>query len=196
MNIEKKRTIIDSLDHSKKYRIIFLIGLVIAALTIRLFILPYDVPFFNDSQAYFWYAIDTSILKNFPMGHSLTNNGWPILLSTIFNFVDSSHFLDYMNTQRVISSLISVFTIIPIYYLGRRFFSKSHSLIVVTFFVFEPSLIENSILGLTEPLYLFLAVSAIAAFFVKSKKFILLSFAIAALFSIVRYEGLLLRYLF
>tara|TARA_Y100000590_G_scaffold189039_1_gene215367 strand:+ start:1040 stop:2638 length:1599 start_codon:yes stop_codon:yes gene_type:complete len=190
---------ISFIDNSKKIHILILVILGIIALSIRLFFLPFNLPLENDAAGYFWYANDIVFLQGLPTEHSsepligqIPNNGWPIFLSTIFTFVDSSNFLDYMNSQRVISSMISVFTIIPIYYLGKRFFSKSYSLIVVTFFVFEPSLIENSILGLTEPLYLFLGVSAITAFFVKSKKFILLSFAIAALFSIVRYEGLLL----
>ena len=198
-NVNKNRNFTNLLDNSKNAHIFVLIILGGIALSIRLFFLPFDLPLEGDATGYFWYANDIIILEGLPSEHGslpsigqFPNNGWPILLSTIFNFVDSSHFLDYMNTQRVFSSLISVFTIIPIYYLGRRFFSKSHSLIVVTFFVFEPSLIENSILGLTEPLYLLLGVSAIAAFFVKSKKFILLSFAITALFSMVRYEGLLL----
>lgn len=196
-NVNKNIT--SFIDDSKKIHILILVILGTIALSIRLFFLPFNLPLENDAVGYFWYANDIVFLQVLPTEHSsepligqFPNNGWPIFLSAIFTFVDSSNFLDYMNSQRLASSMISVFTIIPIYYLGRRFFSKSYSLIVVTFFVFEPSLIENSILGLTEPLYLFLGVSAIAAFFVKSKKFILLSFVIAALFSMVRYEGLLL----
>jgi len=192
MNIEKKRTIIDSLDHSKKYRIIFLIGLVIAALTIRLFILPYDVPFFNDSQAYFWYAIDTSILKNFPMGHSLTNNGWPILVSGIFQFVNSDNFLDYQNVQRTTGIFFSVVTIFPVYLLCTRFFKKSYSLLGVTLFVFEPRIIQNSSLGTPESLYIFLIAALLALFLSNNFKKIYLAFLIVGLVSLVRYEGLLM----
>ena len=196
-NVNKNLT--NFIDNSKKINILILIILGIIALSIRLFFLPFNLPLENDAAGYFWYANDIVILQGLPTEHTskpeigqFPNNGWPIFLSTIFTFLDSSNFLDYMNSQRLASSIISVFTIIPIYYLGRRFFSRSYSLIVVTFFVFEPSLIENSILGLTEPLYLFLGISAIASFLVKSKKFVLLSFVIAALFSMVRYEGLLL----
>ena len=170
------KNIISFIDDSKKIHILILVILGTIALSIRLFFLPFNLPLENDAVGYFWYANDIIFLQVLPTEYSsepligqFPNNGWPIFLSAIFTFVDSSNFLDYMNSQRLASSMISVFTIIPIYYLRRRFFSKSYSLIVVTFFVFEPSLIENSILGLTEPLYLFLAVSAIAAFFVKSK---------------------------
>ncbi len=198
-NINKNRNFINLLDNSKNVHIFILIILGVIALSIRLFFLPFNLPLEGDATGYFWYANDIIILEGLPSEHAsrpgvgqFPNNGWPIFLSSIFSLVDSNNFLDYMNTQRVFSSLISVFTIIPIYYLGRRFFSRSYSLIVVTFFVFEPSLIENSILGLTEPLYLFLGVSIIASFLTKNKKFILLSFATAGLFSLVRYEGLLI----
>ena len=197
MSNTEKQKFFKRIDNSKKSDIIILISIGIVALLIRLFFLPFNLPLENDAAGYFWYANDIVLLGRLPTEHvsnisQFPNNGWPIFLSTIFTFIDSNNFLDYMNSQRLTSSLISVFTILPMYYLARRFFSKSYSLIVVTFFIFEPTLIENSLLGLTEPLYLFLGVLTIASFLVKDRKFILLSFATAALFSLVRYEGLLI----
>ena len=196
-NINKNRNFTNLLENSKNAHIFILVILGGIALSIRLFFLPFDLPLEGDATGYFWYASDIMLLGRLPTEHvenisQFPNNGWPIFLSAVFSFVDSNNFLDYMNSQRLTSSLISVFTIIPVYYLARRFFSKSYSLIVVTFFIFEPSLIENSLLGLTEPLYLFLGVLTIASFLVKDKKFILLSFVTAGLFSLVRYEGLLI----
>ena len=69
-----------------------LIGL--AGLLLRLQYFPYDVPLFGDSQGFFWYAIDMSILNQLPSGH-LVNNGWPSFLSIIFHLMDSNNFLDY-----------------------------------------------------------------------------------------------------
>jgi len=94
--------------------------------------------------------------------------------------------------QRIISVLISVLTIIPIYYLGRKFFNKSYSIVVAALFCFEPRLIENSLLGVTEPIYLLLGVLTLVLFLNKNNKIILISFATAALFSLIRYEGLLI----
>ena len=71
----KKLDIIEILDHSKKARIFFLVALGISGLGIRLYFFPYDVPILNDAQGYFWYAIDMSILNQFPPGHSIINNG-------------------------------------------------------------------------------------------------------------------------
>ena len=84
INNEKVLYVISKLDDSKRNQIIFLSLLVISALAVRLYIFPFDVPFFNDSQDYFWYAIDTSLLNKFPEGHNLTNNGWPVFVSVFF----------------------------------------------------------------------------------------------------------------
>ena len=97
-----------------------------------------------------------------------------------------------MNAQRVISILISVVTIIPIYFLGRKFFNEKYSLFVADLFAFEPRLIENSLLGITEPLYLLLGTITLVLFLSKNNKIIIISFIAAALFCLIRYEGLLI----
>ena len=192
------RNIFSILDNSWKIKIICLAVLGTIGFAIRLYFLPFDLVLSNDATAYFWYANDISILGKLPTEISpnidtqFPNNGWPIFLSLFFSFVDSTDFLDYMNLQRLLSVLISVFTIIPIYYLGKKFFNESFSMIVVAFFCFEPRLIENSLLGLTEPIYLLLGITTITLFLNKNNKIILISFATAALFSLIRYEGLLI----
>ena len=49
MNGNSQLNLIEKLDNSKKNRIIFLSTLVLSALIIRLYVFPFDVPFFNDS---------------------------------------------------------------------------------------------------------------------------------------------------
>ena len=137
-NKQQVLNIIDKLDNSRRNQIIFLSLLVLSALIIRLYIFPFDVPFFNDSQDYFWYAIDTSLLNKFPEGHNLTYNGWPIFVSIFFQLIDSNNFLDYQNIQRLIGVIFSVATIFPVYLLCTRFVKKGYSLLGATLFVFEP----------------------------------------------------------
>ena len=95
----KKFDIITILDKSKRARILFLISLGISGLGIRLYFFPYDVPLFDDSQGYFWYAIDMSILNQLPSGHSIINNGWPSFLSIIFQLMDSNNFQISLTTR-------------------------------------------------------------------------------------------------
>jgi hypothetical protein len=189
---------IEGIVKKRKYTILFLILIGITGFVIRLYFLPFDLVLNNDSATYFWYANDVSILGRFPIEISANidtqfpNNGWPTFLSVFFSLVNSENFLDYMNAQRVISVLISVLTIIPIYYLSRKFFNRTYSIIAVSLFCFEPRLIENSLLGVTEPIYLLLGIVTLTLFLNKNNKIILISFATAALFSLIRYEGLLI----
>lgn len=172
------------------YAVILTIG--IASLLIRFYYFPYGVPLTLDASVYFFYSTDMSILKTFPLGYHFPNNGWPVFVSFFFSIFHFDKFLDYMALQRLIAISISVLTIIPLYVLCRRFFDKTYSLIGTMLFAFEPHIIQNSLLGLTEPLYIFLITASLATFLSEKRTMLYISFAIAALCSIVRYEGLVL----
>ena len=92
-----KLNIVNTFENSAKKTIVFLVLIALVGLLLRLQYFPHDIPLFNDSQGYFWYAIDMSMLNQLPPGHSLVNNGWPSFLSLIFQQMDSSNFLDYHN---------------------------------------------------------------------------------------------------
>ena len=187
-----KLNIVNIFENSAKKPIVFLALIGFAGLFLRLVYFPYDVPLFNDSLGYFWYAIDMSILNQLPPGHSLVNNGWPSFLSLIFQQMDSSNFLDYHNMQRFVGVVFSVATIFPVYFLCSMYFKKSYSLLGATLFIFEPRLIGNSLLGVPESMYVFLMASLLFLFLSNDFKKIYLAFAIVALLAIVRYEGLLM----
>ena len=191
-NNEQMMDIINKLNDSRKNQIIFLSLLVVSALVIRLYNFPLDVPFFGDAQGYFWYAIDTSVLNQFPTGHNVTNNGWPLFVSIFFHMIDSNNFLDYQNIQRFIGVIFSVLTIFPVYLLCTRFFKKSYSLLGTTLFIFEPRLIQNSSNGTPESMYIFLIATLLYLFLSNNFKKIYLSFLIIGIISVVRYEGLLI----
>ena len=180
-----------------------LIGLV--GLAIRIYSYPYDLPVYQDVSDYFWYAMDMSILGEFPQmapsqvlavppypGYSFPNNGWPVFLSLFFSLANFENVLQYMDLQRCIAITISILTMIPLYFLCTKFFGKYFSLLGTALFAFQPRIIENSLLGGNEPLFLFLVVCTLALFLNKNIKMIYISFAIAGLLSLVRYEGLLI----
>ena len=186
-----KLNIVNTFENSTKKPIVFLVLIALAGLFLRLVYFPYDVPLFGDSQGYFWYAIDMSILKELP-SHSLANNGWPSFLSIIFQLMDSNNFLDYHNIQRFVGVVFSVATIFPVYLLCNRFFKKSYSLIGAALISFEPKLLQNSLSGLPESCYVFLVATLLCLYFSNDIKKIYLSFAVAGLLTLVRYEGLLI----
>ena len=182
--------------HEKKikdeYIALILVSIIISVILVRVFIYPYDLPITHDGDNYFSYALDTSILNSLPTDYTLPNNGWPIFLSLFFKIFQFDSAIEYMDIQRILSIVISVGTTIPVYFLCRKFFSPILSLIGCTLFAFSPQIIQNSLLGVTEPLYIFLITVSISLFLSKEPKLVYCSFWIITLASIVRYEGIVL----
>lgn len=196
-NLRQYRTSLNKTDYKliltiNKHHIPIFILIGIIGFLVRLYYAPFDIPISLDGMRYFWYALDTSILGHYPTTYSLANTGWPTLLSIFFSFLNSDNFLDYMVIQRLVSIIISSLTIIPIYFLITKFFDKYYALIGSSLFIFEPRIIQNSLLGITDPLFVFLSTSALVFFLKKNMKASYVAFFIIALGAIVRYEGLLL----
>jgi O-antigen/teichoic acid export membrane protein len=177
------------LEFSKKNIIVSLTIIATVALIVRLYFLHTTIPLILDALEYFWYANDLSILGHFPKS-GVANNGWPSFLAIFFSTFHFNDFLSYMNLQRIITITISVLTIIPLYYLCRRFLTKTLSIVGASLFVLEPRIIQNSLLGITEPLYIFLLTSSMCLILSKNRLYVYISFGIAALATIVRLEGI------
>jgi len=167
--------------------IIFLVGLIL-----RFYYFPYDIPLFADGLDNFTYASAINFYGNLPNEWAPANNGWPIFLSFWFSIINLENSFEYMQMQRVVSILLSSLTIIPIYLLCRKFFERKISLIGAALFSFEPRIILNSTLGITEPLFILLGVSSLLIFLKYGKKEIILAFILASFTTIVRSEGIFL----
>ena len=172
-----------------KKSILSLIGIVVCGLFIRFFYTPFDVPIILDGFAgYFLYTLDITRLTHLP-NYTLAQSGWGEFLSLFFMNFHSENFIDYMNLQRVISVIISGVTIIPIYFICKKFFSEYYSLIGAIIFAFEPRIIINSTLGISEPLYILAISLGILLFLSSNKKIIYSSFGFFAWATIIRPEG-------
>jgi hypothetical protein len=152
-------------------------------------IFPWNQPIIFDGLTYFWYAIDITVLKSLP-SYPISNDGWPIFLSFFFEVFPQNNAIDYMNLQRLVSVSLSLLTSIPIYFLCKNHFGYKFALIGVTLFLFNPHIIQNSILGITEPLYVLLGSITILLVLVINQKKIYLSFIIAGLVYFVRSDGI------
>lgn len=165
--------------------IIFLVGI-----SIRFIFIPYDIPLTLDSfSGYFLYALDISILGHLP-NYTLSQSGWSEFLALFFILFHSDHLIDYMNLQRMISVIISGITIIPIFFICKKFFNKNYALIGALIFAFDPRIILNSILGISEPLYILAISCGILLFLNSNKIFNYSSFGFFAWVTIIRPEGL------
>lgn len=182
-----------NLSVNKKFVIISLLCIGIISLFLRLIYVTFELPVTLDALLYFWYANDMSQLGHFPSGYNdATNNGWPVVLSLFFSVFQSSNFLDYMMLQKIITIFISVITIIPIYFLCRRFVPESFAIFGAALFVFEPRIVQNSLLGITEPLFILL-LTLTFLFFLKEKMiFVYSAFAVLSLVVLVRGEAIVL----
>jgi hypothetical protein len=182
-NIEK---IID------KSSIKVLIILISISIIIRLYFTPFNIPISLDGIDYFAYSIAMSREGSFPNGYLTSNIGWSSFVSIFFSFMQDQEMLTLMNTQRILSIIISTSISIPVYFLAKIFFKKKISILAATLILFDPRLIENSILGLTDSLFILLLTLVIFFIFYKKSKLIYLSFIFVAISAFVRYEGLLL----
>ena len=178
-------------DIRSKY-IIILSVICGVSLAIRLFYFPFDIPITLDGVDYFSYAMELSRTGSFPHYQNFSNNGWPSFLSIFFSLYKSGNLLDYMQIQRYLSVAVSVITILPIYLLCRRFFSRQYAILGAVFFAFDPRLITNSLLGLTDTFFVLLGITSFYLFLSKNIKAVYASFGLVALAALVRYEGLLL----
>ena len=149
---------------------IFLLGLiVVSAFLIRIYFGNFEVPVIFDAFGYFSLATDISVNSQLPTNYSIGNNGWPIFLGSLFSIFEFDTVLEYMQMQKILTVILSTFTIIPVYFLCRRFFSDKLSVVGAIIFAFEPRIILNSSLGITEPLYILLGSTGLVFFLTNNK---------------------------
>ncbi len=169
---------------------LFLTSILISSLIIRIYFLNFEIPLTNDALSYFFYALDIKINNQLPINYSLANPGWGIFLSAFFSSFESQNVIDYMNLQKILSITISSLTILPTYFLCKKFFNKSYSLLGALIIGFEPHLIQNSLFGISDSLYIFLITISFLLYFNKNKKITYISFLIVGFCTIVRSEGI------
>ena len=186
--------IIDSKIANVFFKTKILLSIIfISSILIKLYYLPFDLPITGDAFGYFGFAIDASVLHHYPE-KLIGNDGWPFFMSFFFSLLPSSNFMDFMNIQRLVSVVLSTVTIIPVYLIAKRFLNGPYPLVAALVFAFDPRIIENSILGITEPLYILLGVVSLWFFLTNESKKIYFSFLFASLFTIVRTEGIFLLF--
>jgi Gpi18-like mannosyltransferase len=163
----------------------------IVSFTVRIYFTNFELPL--ESQDAFHYLIQAmDIQKEGIVWIKLAPNyGWQSLLS-FFIFLDpSKELIEYMNLVRILAMIFSVATIPIVYKIGKSFLDKKFAILASAFFSFDPNLIENSIFGITEALFIFLSVLAIYFGLKNNVKFVFLSAIFAGLALDVRVSGVI-----
>ena len=178
--------------NSKKNIILYLVLILTLGLTLRFYYFPYDVPIATDGFFSFVYAMKTVFDSSLPIGYATTNTGWSNFLSLFFVFSDTSNPLHLMDIQRTLSIILSTITIIPAFFIFKRFVDIRWALFGSFLLAAEPRTLLMSLEGINYSLFFFLFVLTIALFLKKTDNSLFLSFACIACATLVRYEGLLL----
>lgn len=179
-------------DISKKKSLLGLLLLIIGGFLIRIYYFPYDIPFEQDVLEFFVYAANTSNFGGIPSEWYLANNGWPLFISIFFYIIPIDSFFDHTYLHRLLSIIISVITVIPLYYFCKKYFNEKIALVGASLFIFNPSVIEHSILGGNEILFTFVIIMALYFMISNKQKTIYVSFILLGILSVIRYEGILL----
>ena len=169
---------------------LFLIIIISTGFGIRFYFFPFDIPLTADALYYFWYSSDIYQIGGLPDDWSPGNNGWPILVGIVFSMIDTEDIFSLMQAQRIFSLAISMSITIPVYFLCKKFVSRKFALIGAALIAFDPRLMINSFLGVTDPLFLLLISTSLVLFLYSNKKTVYIAFALAALATLVRSEGL------
>ena len=178
---------------NSKKNIILYLGLILTlGLSLRFYYLPYDVPIATDGFYSFVYAAKTVFEGNLPVGYGTTNTGWANFLALFFSLSDTSDPFYLMQIQRSLSVILSSLTIIPAFFIFRKFVNVRWALFGCLLLIIEPRLLMSSLEGLNYQLFFLLFVLVIALFLTKTKLTLFLSFGCIACATLVRYEGLLL----
>ena len=97
-----------------------------------------------------------------------------------------------MQLQKLLAISISSLTKFPLFFLIKKFSENKYALLGVLIFAVEPRIIQNSLSGNAEAIFIFFLVVTILLFLNKNNKIIYLSFLFAGIATIIRPEGLFL----
>ncbi len=176
----------------KQRTIVYLTIIGLIGLGIRLYYYPFELSLTQDAiETYFLYAVDIRQLGHLPTDWTPANNLWPTFLGLVFHvFSSENDMIFFMDLQRSLSIFFSILTLIPVYFLCKKFNDSRLSIIGAAFFILDPRIIQNSLFGITESLYLFIGISSLVLILSENKKYIYLSFVIVAFATLVRAEGM------
>ena len=166
--------------------------IILLGLAIRFYYVPIDLPIASDGFFDFVYAAKTVFEGSLPVGYGTTNTGWGNFLSLFFSLSDTSDPFYLMQIQRSLSIVLSTITIIPAFFIFRKFVNIRWALFGSVLLIIEPRLLMMSLEGINYSLFIFIFVLAIALFLKKTNISLFLSFGCIACATLVRYEGLLL----
>jgi hypothetical protein len=180
----------NGLERIVENKIIALFLVVTLGIVLRIYFMPWEYPINSpDAFVYLNEAINYS-KGNFEQFN--TRFIWPIFLSIFFQFSSDSHLMAYTTIMRIVSISVSVITIPIIYAISNKFVNHKWAILCASIFTLEANLLENSIFGITETLFILIGLLSFYFAIKENKKFIPISFLFAGIAFDTRLSGIVL----
>ncbi len=164
--------------------IIILIGLVL-----RIYFAPWNLP--SDSPDAFVYMNEAYYYSRGEFSY-VSRVLWPFFLSLFLTFFEFDNSEGYLTITRIVSICVSVATAPILFIIAKRFVKEKYAIIAAALFIIEANIIENSIFGITEPLFILLGLLSFYFAIHPNKKYLLIAFIFAGLSLDVRLNGIVL----
>ena len=184
------KVIESKLDIFEKKPILALTIIVLIGTTIRLFFTEWNLP--TNSFDGYLLVIEGLHYANNDFSNFSNRFLWPIFLSVFFRIFYFDTYAEYVNLAKILSIIISVTTIPIIYGISKEFINKKYAIIAAGFFIIEPNLVENSIFGITEGLFIFFGLLSFYCIIQNHQKYQFLAFVFAGLAFDTRLNGIVL----
>ena len=180
----------DKLEKIQSKTIFSLSIVILLGLAIRLYFTPWDLP--TNSSDSFILMIEGVRLSEGDFTSISYRSLWPLFLSGFFSIFKFEDYFGYMTLVRILSITVSLATIPIVYLISKKFVEGKYALIAAILFTIEPNLVENSIFGQTEPLFILLGLASFYLIIQENQRYLLLAFIFAALAFETRINGIVL----
>lgn len=117
---------------------------------------------------------------------------WPMFLSVFFLIFRFDTHFEYMTMVRIITIVISTLTIPVLYLVSKQFVRVKYAILATVFFTAEANLVENSIFGITESMFILLGLVSIYFMIQKNERYFPFAFVFAGLAFDTRINGIVL----
>lgn len=167
-----------------------IITIICISLILRIYFTPWNLP--TNSSDSFFFMIEGLQYSNGDFSNFSNRPLWPLFLSFFFLVFRLENNLEYMNLVRIVAVIISLATIPVVYFIAKEYVTKKYAILAALFFAIEPNLIENTIFGITESLFILLGTLSFYFIIQKNQRLHILSFIFAGLAFDTRLNGITL----
>lgn len=163
---------------------------ILLGILIRVYFTPWNLP--TNSPDAFAYMIEGLAYARGDFSYFSTRALWPVFLSVFFMLFKFEDYFGYITIMRIVSISISILTIPILYLISSKFLEKKYAILATILFTIESNLVENSIFGITEPMFIVLGLISFYCAIKGNRRLLLIGFIFAGLAFDTRLNGIVL----